>query len=144
MRKIVSVFALGVAFTFGSQTIQAQAKAQVKDAPREAAKEQVVKLDKILDLDQKQEEIIYRAYVAYEINTDSKKVSLQKKEDRRNNMIKNETSLTRIMKKTLSSEQYEKYQMVRRENMSDEQVKIMKYLEKKNSSHSLKQNQSKK
>lgn len=132
MKRIVSVFALGIAFIAGSQAVQAQ------DAAREAAKEKVVKLDKILELDQKQEEIVYRVYVAHEINSNPEKLSESNKEERRANMMKNEFSLMKTMKETLSPEQFEKYQKFRMENMTTEEKEIMEMMKKKHRSKSLK------
>ncbi|HET8839332.1 MAG TPA: hypothetical protein VFM82_10110 [Flavobacteriaceae bacterium] len=132
MKRIVSVFALGIAFIAGSQAVQAQ------DAAREAAKEKVAKLDKMLELDQKQEEIIYRVYVAYEINSSPEKLSEGDKEAVRQNMMKNEFSLMKTMKETLSPDQFDKYQKFRMENMTKEEKEIMEMMKKEHRSKSLK------
>lgn len=132
MKKIVSVFALGIAFIAGNQVVHAQ------DRSRDAAKEKVQKLHQMLDLNPKQEEIINRVYVAYEINSEVVKKSTKDKSDLQRDKIKNEKSLMTVMKETLTPEQFEKYLSFRKENMTEDEQKTMKLMETKQASKSVK------
>ena len=133
MKRIVSVFALGAAFMAGTSFVQAQ------DKPREAAKEKLVKLDELLDLDQKQEDAVYRMMVAYEINSaPTKEEAKRNSEDLKRDMMKNQYSLMKTMKATLSPEQFEKYKKFRMENMTKEEREVAEMMIKKKQGKSLK------
>lgn len=127
MKKIVTLLLLGTAFFLGTQNSHAQ------DEFRKQAKEQVLKLDKMLQLSPDQEKKVYRAYVSNEINYGNLEENKENDKGWKASKHKVDASLWKVMEETLTPEQFKKYKNLRMENMSEDEIKAMKKMEKKNS-----------
>jgi hypothetical protein len=110
MKRLLTVFAFAAAMLFGAQTVSAQQLSQDKSRPEVIAKTETAKLTQALDLNGTQSRTVFRAMVAKEVNyqkhidgkdaSDATVIANKKKFD---------SSLQKIMKKTLTDEQYAKW-----------------------------------
>lgn len=111
MKKLVTFIALIGLFMVGITNAQAQSLSQDSDRPEVIAKATVAKLSKGLNLSGDQERALFRAYVQKEVNY-NKNV---KGKDVNNaavvtTMQKYNDQLMAAVKKTLTAEQFKKWQ----------------------------------
>lgn len=110
MKKLFTIIAFAATMVFGIQNISAQSLSVDQNRPEVIAKAETAELTETLDLNGEQSRTVFRALVAKEINyqkhikgqdaTDAKVIANKKKFD---------SSLTEIMKKTLTDVQYAKW-----------------------------------
>ncbi|WP_313114187.1 hypothetical protein [Aequorivita sediminis] len=110
MKNLFTIIAFAATMLFGVQNISAQSLSVDKNRPEVIAKAETAELTETLGLNGEQSRTIFRALVAKEINyqkhiegkdaTDAKVIANKKKFD---------SSLDGIMKKTLTEEQYAKW-----------------------------------
>lgn len=114
MRNLFKVLAIAAVMVFGIQETTAQSLATDQSRPEEIAKVKATEISETLNLTEEQQRTIFRAYTANEVNyrrhIQGKDVS---NPEVAANKQKFDTSLDKIMKDTLTPEQYAQWKKMK-------------------------------
>lgn len=115
MKNLIKIIAIAGVFVFGIHNTTAQSLSANQDRPEVIAKQKTAKLSQELGLDGNQQRYIFRALTANEVNTrksitgkdlNNPEVAANKK--------KFDAALEKAMKKTLTPEQFAKWENMKK------------------------------